>query len=123
MANIFQTYRLQENGFNIFVIISFIIYLSTALGIAIISPTYIDTLDYWVRFYIALFLLIRFNPFVGKIHFTDLDRKIAFNAGLFLLTTIGVKQILQNYIANYVKASVSDIETKISPNSNNNHPY
>ena len=88
MANFFQTYRLQENGFNIFVIISFIIYLSTALGIAIISPTYIDTLDYWVRFYIALFLLIRFNPFVGKIHFTDLDRKIAFNAGLFLLTTI-----------------------------------
>ena len=123
MANFFQTYRLQENGFIIFVIISFIIYLSTALGIAIISPTYIDTLDYWVRFYIALFLLIRFNPFVGKIHFTDLDRKIAFNAGLFLLTTIGVKQILQNYIANYVKASVSDIETKISPNSNNNHPY
>ena len=34
-----------------------------------------------------------------------------------------IQQILQNYIANYVKASVSDIETKISPNSNNNHPY
>ena len=102
-TNFYQTYKYQEYGFNTFIIISYTIYILTALGIASISPKYIDTLDFWVKIYISLFLLIRFNGFVGKIKFTELDRKIVFSSGLFLLTTIGVNQLLQNYIEQKVK--------------------
>jgi len=87
------TYKIQDYGFNIFIIISYLVYILAVLGISAISPKYIDMLDFWVKIYISLFLLIRFNVFAGKVHFTELDRKISFSAGLFLLTTMGVKQL------------------------------
>ena len=58
---------------------------------------YLETIQYWVKIYISLFLIWRFN-FFRKIHFTDLDRKVAFSAGLFLFTTTIFNQILTNYL-------------------------
>jgi hypothetical protein len=51
-------------------------------------------MDYYVRIYICLFLIWRFNPFRGSVTFTDLDRKIAFSAGLFIITTTALNQYL-----------------------------
>jgi hypothetical protein len=36
----------------------------------------------------------RFNPLRGHYEFTDLDRKIAFSAGLFILTTTALNKYL-----------------------------
>jgi hypothetical protein len=36
----------------------------------------------------------RFNPLREKYEFTELDRKIAFSAGLFILTTTALNQYL-----------------------------
>ena len=62
--------------------------------------TYVfDDVAFYMRIYICLFLIWRFNPlrqfFVNKpIVFTNLDRKIAFSAGLIILSTTVIKEYL-----------------------------
>ena len=89
-------YDIQNNIFNIIIFVSYVSYAFIALGLFSTSPKYLETLDYYVKIYISLFLLWRFNPFT-KIKFTDLDRKIAFTAGLFIFTTTAVNKILISY--------------------------
>jgi hypothetical protein len=76
-----------------------LLYILFAVGLFSSAPQYIEKLDYYVKIYISLFLLWRFNPF-RDLKFTDLDRKIAFSAGMFLFTTSAVNQILMKYLDN-----------------------
>jgi len=87
-------YDLQENIFNVFIYISYALIFISAIGLSESAPKYLNDLDYYVRIYICLFLLWRFNPIFPLKKFTDLDRKIAFSAGLFILTTT----VLNNYL-------------------------
>lgn len=89
----------QNTGFNIFIGTSYLLYILFAVGLFASAPQYIEKLDYYVKIYISLFLLWRFNPF-RDLKFTDLDRKIAFSAGMFLFTTSAVNQILMKYLDN-----------------------
>ena len=74
----------------------------SAIGISKTAPMYLDDFDYYVKIYISLFLLWRFNMF-RKIEFNELDRKIAFSAGLFLFTSTAVYTILTGYVKNSVQ--------------------
>ena len=89
-------YHIQYNFFTIFIIINYVSYIALAVGIQIVSPHYLDYLDYFVKIYIGLFLFVRFNPF-NKIVFNDLDRRIAFSAGIFLLMTTFINTLVQKY--------------------------
>ena len=44
----------------------------------------------------------RFNPLRTHYEFTDLDRKIAFSAGMFILTTTALNQYL-DYLKTFIK--------------------
>ena len=51
---------------------------------------YLNILEYYIKIYVSIFLVIRFRPAMflhKKIHCNYLDKKIAFSAGIFLLTT------------------------------------
>ena len=87
----------QNNAFTIFIISTYLIYILSAVGITKTAPAYLDDFDYYVKIYISLFLLWRFNMF-RKIEFNELDRKIAFSAGLFLFTSTAVYNILTDYV-------------------------
>jgi hypothetical protein len=89
-------YHVQSNLFNIFILINYLSFIALAIGIKIISPDNLNTLEYYTKIYVSLFLLFRFNPF-RKIKFNDLDRKIAFSAGIFLITTTIISDIVQKY--------------------------
>ena len=80
-------HKSQENLFNILIYISYFLIILSIFGISNTAPQYLNSLDYYVRVYICLFLIWRFNPFRTKYEFTSLDRKIAFSAGLFIFTT------------------------------------
>lgn len=97
-----QLHKLQENFFDIFIVISYILVILSGLGLSKNAPMYLQSLDYYVRIYICLFLIWRFNPFRQKYEFTDLDRRISFTAGLFILTT----SALNNYV-NYFKDGIT----------------
>ena len=88
-----QLNEFQEKMFDIFIAISYLLIFISFLGFSSAS-LYLDNLDYYVRIYICLFLLWRFNPFRKIDTFTNLDRKIAFSAGVFILTTTALHQYL-----------------------------
>lgn len=79
----------------------YILYFLTYLGLWDEAPTYLEQINYYLKLLIALLLVFFFNPFSKKREFTTFHRNIAFSAGFFLLTTItltGIKnQFLQTY--------------------------
>ena len=92
MSN-YNLYNFQNIIFNIFIISNYLIYALLTFGIISIYPQYLTIFDNCVKIYISLFLLLRFNP-LRHIKFTELDRKIAFSAGIFIFTTSTINQIL-----------------------------
>jgi len=88
-------HEFQTRIFDLFVIISWGLIIISGLGLSQLAPKVLHDLDYYVRIYICLFLIWRFNPLRTKYEFTDLDRKIAFSAGLFILTTTALNKYLE----------------------------
>jgi hypothetical protein len=85
----------QEKFFTITVIIVNILVFITVLGISKTAPKYLDTIEYYVKIYVCLFLIWRFNPFRQIKQFTNLDKKIAFSSGMIILTTSFLTNILE----------------------------
>jgi hypothetical protein len=81
-----KLHKWQERLFDIFVYVSYFLIIISSLGLSNSAPKYLQSLDYYIRVYICLFLMWRFNPLRTHYEFTELDRKIAFSAGFFILT-------------------------------------
>lgn len=89
--------NIQEWFFNIFIIVSYILVIIYIFNLSSQSLVYLNTLDYYVKIYVSLFLIWRFNPLRSYYEFTNLDRKIAFSAGIFLLTTTFLFEYFNNF--------------------------
>ena len=83
-------------SFNISIIIIFILYIVTFLGIFYINSNYINAFSVIVHIIIALILIIRFNPFYKTQFDNDIDPPIIFTSGLFILTNIGFTFVFDN---------------------------
>jgi len=94
MFNNKSLYNIQNNFFNVFIILSWSLIIISIFGFSQDAPKLLVNIDYYIRIYICLFLMWRFHPFKTKYEFTELDRKIAFSAGLFILTTTALNQYL-----------------------------
>ena len=95
----------QEKFFDIFIYFSYFLILISFFGLSNQAPKFLESLDYYVRIYICLFLIWRFNPFRKVKTFTDLDRKIAFAAGMFIITTTALNKYLVS-IKDKVKSKI-----------------
>jgi len=78
-------------------------YIALAIGALSNEPRILTIIDYWIKVFVGLFLLYRFNPYV-TIKLTEFDRKVIFSAGMFMFVTT----IVNTYLINYVK-KVKDI--------------
>jgi hypothetical protein len=105
-----KIYDVQNRAFDIFIYISWILYFAILFGVSVNAPSYLDNVDYYAKLYVSLFLLYRFNVF-RKITFTELDRKIAFSAGVFLFATTALNQVLTQYL-DLIKSKFSSILPK-----------
>jgi hypothetical protein len=92
-----KLHSVQEKMFDLFIFISYTLILISALGLFQSAPKYLAILDYYVRIYLCLFLIWRFNPLRKSTTFTELDRKIAFSAGLVIITTTALNKYLINF--------------------------
>jgi len=92
-----QLNNFQERIFDIVTYLTYFLIIISSLGLSQTAPQYLHTLDYYVRVYVCLFLVWRFNPLRSSFEFTNLDRKIAFNAGAFILTTTILNQYLDYF--------------------------
>jgi hypothetical protein len=80
-------YGYQEIVFDGIISLTYVLVFLYLFGISNFAKEKLDIIDKYIRIYICLFLIFRFNPFRTKYEFTNLDRKIAFSAGLFIFTT------------------------------------
>lgn len=97
---------IQLNFFNLFIYLTYTLLLLSYIGLFKYSQIYLNYVDYYVKIYICLFLIWRFNPLRSHYEFTDLDRKIAFSAGLFILTTTVLYSYvydIHNFFQKYIK--------------------
>lgn len=115
--NKYKLHKWQERLFDIIIYISYFLIILSSLGLSESAPKYLQSLDYYIRIYICLFLMWRFNPFRSYIEFTNLDRKIAFSAGLFILTTTALNQ----YLVNFKQKVRTFIVNYLKKNNNNNN--
>ncbi len=82
--------------------ISFLLFALTFTGVANIEPLYAVYLRRFLQYYICLFLIIRFNPYIKHSNIskrdTLFDRKIAFTSGIFLLLSTSIMDYISKYI-------------------------
>jgi hypothetical protein len=90
-------HNFQDISFDLILYISYFLLFISYIGISASAPKYLDIIDYYIRIYTCLFLIWRFNPLRSKYEFTDLDRKIAFSAGLIVLTTTALNTHLVKF--------------------------
>jgi hypothetical protein len=86
----------QNNAFNVSIFLTYLLYFLIFFRLSDSAPKYLGILDKVFKTYIALFLVIRFNP-LRKVQFTDLDRKVSFSAGLFILTTFVLNLVRETF--------------------------
>jgi len=95
-----KIHTFQVYMFNLTFLLIYLLYFIIYLGLSTTAPKYLSFLDYYVKLYVSLFLMYRFNPF-RQIKFTNLDRDIAFTAGFFIFTTTSLNKILIDYLLQY----------------------
>ena len=78
--------KIHEIMFTSALYLSYFLYIAAYLQIKYYNPKYLDMLHVYMKYYVTIFLLIRFNPFT-KSNFTEFDRKVVFSSAIFLLTT------------------------------------
>ena len=98
MSFSYKIHNFQEKAFDFVFYLSYFLYFLFAIGFANNAPEYLVPLDYYTKIYIALFLIIRFNPF-RTVKFTELDKKIAFSAGLFIISITLLNSTLLDYVS------------------------
>ena len=91
---------IQERLYDVVIFINYLFYFLIIFGLSSNAPKYLLVFRFYVQIYISLFLLYRFNPF-RKIQFNELDRKVAFSAGLFMVTTTAIHEIVINHLKQY----------------------
>ena len=91
-------FNYQEKIWDFVFYFSYFLYFLFVIGFANNAPEYLIPLNYCVQIYFSLFLLIRFNPF-SKVKFTELDKKIAFTAGLFIISTSFLNKSMLDYVS------------------------
>ena len=81
-----------------FGMISKIVFVVFIIGVFSDKPESYIFINFIVKIVMSIFLIYRFNKYRGKIEFTELDRKLCYSAGLYILL-FSFADIIQIYIA------------------------
>lgn len=91
--------KIQMRAFIAITFITYILYIISLLGLSKTNTApYVTIIHSYIQIYVSLFLMYRFNPFRNKKEFTELDKKIAFTAGTFLLMSGTLGVIIKQYL-------------------------
>ena len=78
-------------------VIYYILFSCSLLGIFIVSPTYLPILTNFIKLYIAILLIWKFNPYHSNSSLHLHDRNLIFSSAIYLLLTTTIGDILQHY--------------------------
>lgn len=69
-------------------------------GVMQVDPSYLQYIETFIKYYVSIFLMARFNPIVRETtKFTAFDAKVAWSAGVFLFITTSAFQLIQAAVA------------------------
>ena len=101
MLNLNKLFYGKGFGENIFLYIlygSWIIYFLSLIGTFSFGIQYLYILREVLKVYVALFLIIQFNPYKKERMMSRFDKQIAFQAGIFLFLTSILGGLVKHYI-------------------------
>lgn len=78
--------NLIENIYNIVYILIYIAYFTAFINVQVFSYDFQDKITPFITLFVSLFLVLRFNPFVNP-KYTKFDRRVIFDAAIFLLVS------------------------------------
>jgi hypothetical protein len=107
-------YRVEHFFIDSMGIITFILFFLLFLGIIRKEPIYFIQAIFIFKVFISLYLIYRFNDFRKNVKFTELDRKVCFYAGFYLLL-FAFADLIQGYstkIQNVLKPYVPSLNIK-----------
>lgn len=78
-----------------------IIYMISFTGVAVVDPTYLYVVDTLSKLYLAVLLLIRFNPFSINTKITSFDKQLAWSAGIYLFLSSTIVIAVQRQLLKY----------------------
>ena len=87
--------------YRLLILLMYLIYIISAIGIAYINPNYTDYLNHVIKIFIALVLIIRFNPFRNTLNCNKNDRTFILASCFFLLTSEGFIEYLKLIFEKY----------------------
>lgn len=94
----FTEQKWHQNIYTYLGTISLVVYIIAITGLTVIAPEKIIYLRNFLKIYIAIILIIRFNPFIeptyNKQNFL-FDRKLAFTSGILLLLTTSLTKYIE----------------------------
>jgi hypothetical protein len=76
---------------------SYILFVLILLGVSTTAPKYLSSLEKFLKLYVSLFLLWKFNPLRNE-RMTNFDRRVVFSCSLFLLTTTFLTDAVMTYL-------------------------
>ena len=91
--------KIHERVYNYAIYGSYILYALILFGISSYAPAYLEMLKNFIKIYISLILIIKFNPFMRDTKYmSEFDRKIVFSSGIFLLLTTSIISIVEHFL-------------------------
>jgi hypothetical protein len=88
--------NIHQKVFYVALYLSYALYFIAYFQITQYNPHYLHLLDIFIKYYVMIFLLIRFNPFV-KSTFTEFDRIVVFSSAIFMLTTTALSNMAERF--------------------------
>ena len=92
-------------------IVTIVLYITISFGLSTLAPQYLIYLQHFLKIYVSLFLIYRFNDF-RTVKLTNLDKKIGFNAGILLIGSDIVNYIVKNYSEEIDKINILQASIK-----------
>ncbi len=88
----------HEKAFIYGLYVSYILYAIVFLGLSTTAPKYLSYLRGFLKLYVSIFLIWRFNPYNNE-KMTLFDKRVVFSSAIFLLTTTTLTQVVLKYIS------------------------
>ena len=77
--------ELQHRFVKWFNLLYFCMVLLFAFGVFLDERHYFDTANFFMKIYLSLYLIYRFNSYQKSLQFTHLDKIMCYSAGMYLL--------------------------------------
>lgn len=96
-------FQWHKSTYRYILYLNYFLYFIAVTGIFAFEPEYLTIFNDLIKYYIGLFLIVRYNPIVSINKITTFDKEIVFSAAIFILLTTAVATLSQRYIERNIK--------------------